>query len=544
MIGEDIFANLQNDAQYREWFENIMNEGRNYESPFGVNPNISGKPSAQDISNSYMLMKQRRPFVIEYYKDQKDTQPTSIRMYINPEKLNINNNKVISKQFTRGGIFYHHYGADHSTLSLSGTTGLSGMAGIKQLEEAYYASGTLLKYKNYTPTQIYGSVTSFDVIDYTDPIKSVERAVNNGYSKEMIRNTQQNIYEINKEDTDLNLLYNCIDLLEIHCNNNELNKLLNDVIPKISSQINVWKQDKSLTYRTLNQKVIDTLKKEMPGLSDEVIVPIAHEMSISEKYSSQQLLDKKESINNTKITAIPTSMKFKKMRNDSLMEHINRIKEYENRDKKIRDYLRSGLINISEELKDPWLPRQMTIYFENRAYIGHFDSFNYTRDAKSNLITYELKYTVTKQYEFNNETDFKISSNSSGIITGGGNSGNNSSGKPVQKPDENLYTVQQGDTLQSISRKFYGTIDHWCDIFAVNLNKIENANIIYPGQQLKIPPYSAFNRLWVVEEGDSLSSIAKRFYGDASQWKRIYDINPEITNPNLIYPRQVLKIII
>ncbi len=46
-----------------------------------------------------------------------------------------------------------------------------------------------------------------------------------------------------------------------------------------------------------------------------------------------------------------------------------------------------------------------------------------------------------------------------------------------------------------------------------------------------------------VVAGDSLSKIAKRFYGDASQWPRIHEANrDQIKNPDLIHPGQRLKI--
>ncbi|HXW97326.1 MAG TPA: LysM peptidoglycan-binding domain-containing protein [Gemmatimonadales bacterium] len=50
-------------------------------------------------------------------------------------------------------------------------------------------------------------------------------------------------------------------------------------------------------------------------------------------------------------------------------------------------------------------------------------------------------------------------------------------------------------------------------------------------------------RTYTVAKGDSLSKIAKQFYGDAKQWNRIYEANKDtIKNPDLIFPGQVLKI--
>ena len=50
-------------------------------------------------------------------------------------------------------------------------------------------------------------------------------------------------------------------------------------------------------------------------------------------------------------------------------------------------------------------------------------------------------------------------------------------------------------------------------------------------------------RTYTVVAGDTLSKIAKREYGDASKWQRIYDANKDtIKNPDLIYPGQTFKI--
>ena len=56
------------------------------------------------------------------------------------------------------------------------------------------------------------------------------------------------------------------------------------------------------------------------------------------------------------------------------------------------------------------------------------------------------------------------------------------------------------------------------------------------------PPVTA-GRIYVVVSGDSLSRIAKREYGDAQKWPRIYEANRNvIKDPDLIYPGQELHI--
>lgn len=50
-------------------------------------------------------------------------------------------------------------------------------------------------------------------------------------------------------------------------------------------------------------------------------------------------------------------------------------------------------------------------------------------------------------------------------------------------------------------------------------------------------------RTYTVVSGDSLSKIAKREYGDGNKWRQIYDANRDkINDPDLIYPGQVLTI--
>jgi nucleoid-associated protein YgaU len=50
-------------------------------------------------------------------------------------------------------------------------------------------------------------------------------------------------------------------------------------------------------------------------------------------------------------------------------------------------------------------------------------------------------------------------------------------------------------------------------------------------------------RRYTVRKGDTLSAIAKREYGDANDWRRIYEANrDQLDNPDLIRPGQVLTI--
>lgn len=60
--------------------------------------------------------------------------------------------------------------------------------------------------------------------------------------------------------------------------------------------------------------------------------------------------------------------------------------------------------------------------------------------------------------------------------------------RPIENPPESQsYTVVSGDCLWNIAKKFYGDGSKYTIIYNANQDKIENPNLIYPGQVLTIP---------------------------------------------------------
>ena len=50
-------------------------------------------------------------------------------------------------------------------------------------------------------------------------------------------------------------------------------------------------------------------------------------------------------------------------------------------------------------------------------------------------------------------------------------------------------------------------------------------------------------KLYTIKSGDSLSKIAKHEYGNANDWRRIFEANQDIIkNPDKIFPGQEIKI--
>lgn len=58
---------------------------------------------------------------------------------------------------------------------------------------------------------------------------------------------------------------------------------------------------------------------------------------------------------------------------------------------------------------------------------------------------------------------------------------------PAPKTTSKTYTVVKGDTLWGIAKRFYGNGSNYPKIFNANKDKISNPNLIYPGQVLTIP---------------------------------------------------------
>ena len=106
-----------------------------------------------------------------------------------------------------------------------------------------------------------------------------------------------------------------------------------------------------------------------------------------------------------------------------------------------------------------------------------------------------------------------------------------------------IYVVQPGDTLWDLAKKFNTTVD---DI--IELNDIENPDLIYPGEKLRItqsnvtqlsPIDDTIEVYYVVKNGDTLNGIARKF---GITLNEILQYN-NIPNPNLIFPGQTIKIV-
>ena len=83
------------------------------------------------------------------------------------------------------------------------------------------------------------------------------------------------------------------------------------------------------------------------------------------------------------------------------------------------------------------------------------------------------------------------------------------------------YTVRSGDTLSGIARKFYGNPARWTWIYAANRSTIHNPNVIYVGEKLAIPYHApagatSYTARHAKPQSTVLSSSAKKLSGNLS----------------------------
>ena len=110
---------------------------------------------------------------------------------------------------------------------------------------------------------------------------------------------------------------------------------------------------------------------------------------------------------------------------------------------------------------------------------------------------------------------------------------------PLPCPNGMMYTVMAGDTMFEIARRNGISLD---TLIAAN-PQITDPNMIFPGQVicLPMPPVVPCpgGTLYTIVSGDTMFEIAKRYNISLTA---LIAANPQIANPNRIFPGQVLCI--
>ena len=183
-------------------------------------------------------------------------------------------------------------------------------------------------------------------------------------------------------------------------------------------------------------------------------------------------------------------------------------------------------------------------------------------ETKWNFDTDTVKCTMTLKAKWTKNTTPIVPGNNTNNIVEQYKTDDSSSGEqtdrevpsPVVKNATSYmtYTVQTGDTLWKIARKYNCSIT---EIMAANSDRIKNPNRIHAGWQLKIPqsgapitgstpdavlPENRKSGIYIVRQGDTLWKIARKYNCSVAE---IVSLNRElIRNPALIYSGWELKV--
>lgn len=104
------------------------------------------------------------------------------------------------------------------------------------------------------------------------------------------------------------------------------------------------------------------------------------------------------------------------------------------------------------------------------------------------------------------------------------------------------YSVAEGDDLCKIAEKFLGSCSRGHELG--EYNKLQNPDTLEVGQVILIPPTpgetssaktnkARADKFYIVQEGDSLNSIALKQYGDENMWIKIVEAN-KLVSPDFL----------
>lgn len=121
-----------------------------------------------------------------------------------------------------------------------------------------------------------------------------------------------------------------------------------------------------------------------------------------------------------------------------------------------------------------------TLLFDTNIKVS-LESYTITEDA-ANGFDIQVDISLKQYREYGTKIATIIKDENSIEITENRNTEN--SPAPVQPI---TYTVQKGDTLWAIAKKYYGDGAKYTKIYEANKDKVSNPNLIYAGQVLTIP---------------------------------------------------------
>jgi nucleoid-associated protein YgaU len=130
--------------------------------------------------------------------------------------------------------------------------------------------------------------------------------------------------------------------------------------------------------------------------------------------------------------------------------------------------------------------RQKEVALTNLVQKMGFQVQNLALDVEGDKVT--VKGTAANQEE--KEKIVLLLGNSEGIA-GVDDQLQVAAAAPTAAPAAQYYDVKSGDSLSKIAKQFYGDANKYNTIFEANRPMLKNADDIYPGQKLRIPAMAA-----------------------------------------------------
>lgn len=192
-----------------------------------------------------------------------------------------------------------------------------------------------------------------------------------------------------------------------------------------------------------------------------------------------------------------------------------------------RDKFTEGIFLSNREEQIP-LPENT-----NKPLAGETTTIIIQRGDTLSRLAIEYNTTIARLVELNNIVNPNLIYAGATLIVPSGESINDSDGNSTS--GQTVYIVQRGDTLNQIARNFGTTARA-----IAQENNIRNINLIYVGQRLIIPTnrYDLNHTIYKIQYGDTLWSISRRYGVSIATIVRLN----RIQNPNLIYAGQTLRI--
>ena len=90
-----------------------------------------------------------------------------------------------------------------------------------------------------------------------------------------------------------------------------------------------------------------------------------------------------------------------------------------------------------------------------------------------------------------------------------------------------VYTCRTGDTFEGLARELYGD----AELAGLLQRNNEGLRALRPGLEILVPvrdDRGDDSREHVVQEGESLWILSKRFYGDGTRWQELFEANRDL----------------